>query len=65
MNRPTIVVMVLALWLVMGLGFLSEYTNARRQGKSLYDALTSYEGLLFIASVLIPLILLIHKASVG
>ena len=65
MNTPTIVVMILTLWLVMGLGFLSEYTNARRQGKSLYNAWTSYEGLLFILSVVAPLIILIHKAAMG
>ena len=62
MNTPTTVLMVLTLWLVMGLGFLSEYTNARRQGKSFFDALISYEGLLFIISILVPLIILIHKA---
>jgi hypothetical protein len=55
--------MILTLWLVMGLGFLSEYADARRQGKSLVDTLTSYEGLLFIISVAGPLIYLIHKAS--
>ena len=65
MNTPTIVVMILTLWLVMGLGFLSEYTNARRQGKSGYDAWTSYEGLLFLLSVAAPLIILIHKAVTG
>jgi hypothetical protein len=64
MNTPKIVVMVLTLWLVMGLGFLSEYTNARRQGKSWYDAWTSYEGLLFIFSIVAPLIVLIHKATI-
>lgn len=65
MNTPTIVVMVFALWLVMGLGFLSGYANVRKQGKSLYDALTSYEGLLFVASILVPLIMLVHKYSTG
>lgn len=65
MNTPTIVVMVLTLWLVMGLGFLSEYTNARRKGKAPSEAWTSYEGLLFILSVVVPLIILIHKASSG
>lgn len=65
MNTPTIIVMVFTLWLVMGLGFLSEYTNARKQDKSFYDALTSSEGLLFIASVIVPLIILIHKVVTG
>jgi len=65
MNTPTIVVMILTLWLVMGLGFLSEYTSSRSQDKSWYDAWTSYEGLLFILSIVAPLIILIHKAATG
>ena len=65
MNTPTIAVAVLTLWLVMGLGFLSEYVNARRKGKTSYEAWTSYEGLLFIVSVVVPLIVLIHKSLPG
>ena len=65
MNTPTMLVTVLTLWLVTGLGFLAEYTNARRQGKSLFEAWTSYEGLLFISSVAVPLIILIHRAVSG
>ena len=65
MNIPTIIVLLLTLWLVMGLGFLSAYINHRRQGKSQYESWTSYEGLMFILSVLIPLIILIHKAVSG
>lgn len=65
MNTPTIMVAVLTLWLVMGLGFLSEYVNARGKGKTPYEAWTSYEGLLFIVSVVVPLIVLIHKSLAG
>ncbi|MGD9334175.1 MAG: hypothetical protein PVJ50_04215 [Desulfobacterales bacterium] len=65
MNTPTIVVAVLTLWLVMGLGFLAEYVTARKKGKTAYDAWTSYEGLLFILSVVVPLIILIHKSLPG
>jgi heme/copper-type cytochrome/quinol oxidase subunit 2 len=65
MNTPTIVVAVLTLWLVMGLGFLAEYVNARRKGKTSYEVWTSYEGLLFILSVVVPLIILIHKSLPG
>ena len=64
-NTPTIIVMLLTLWLVMGLGFLSAHINHRRQGKSLYESWTSLEGLLFIASVVAPLIILINKAVSG
>ncbi len=62
MNTPTIVVAVLTLWLVMGLGFLAEYVTARNKGKTPYEAWTSYEGLLFILSVVVPFIILIHKS---
>ena len=62
MNTPTIILTVLTLWLVMGLGFLAQYTNVRREGKSTLEAWTSYEGLLFIFSVAVPLIILIHRA---
>jgi heme/copper-type cytochrome/quinol oxidase subunit 2 len=62
MNTPTIVVAILTLWLVMGLGFLAEYAAARKKGKTPYQAWTSYEGVLFILSVVVPLIILIHKS---
>ena len=65
MNTITIVVTVLTIWLVMGLSFLSAYFKDRREGKSLTDTLTSYEGLLFIASVVIPIIILIHSATIN
>jgi len=65
MNTITIVVTVLTLWLVMGLSFLSVYFEIRREGKSPMEAWTSYEGLLFIISVVISLIILIHSATVG
>ncbi len=60
MNTPTIIVTVLTLWLVMGLGFLSKYVDVRKNGKSRYEAWTSYEGLLFILSVVVPVIILIY-----
>ena len=65
MNTPTIIVTILTLWLVMGLGFLAEYANARREGKSLFEAWISYEGLLFIFSIAIPIIIMIHRAASG
>jgi heme/copper-type cytochrome/quinol oxidase subunit 2 len=62
MNTPTIVVGLLTFWLVMGLGFLSKYTNVRKTGGDPYEAWTSYEGLLFILSIAIPLVIIIHKS---
>lgn len=65
MNTTTIIVTVLTLWLVMGLSFLSVYLETRRKSKPPVDAWISYEGLLFIASVIVPLVLLIHSAASG
>jgi len=62
MNTPTIVVTLLVFWLVMGLGFLSKYVIARNKGKTRYEAWTSYEGLLFISSIAIPLIVLLYRS---
>ncbi|MBW1724423.1 MAG: hypothetical protein JRD87_05340 [Deltaproteobacteria bacterium] len=61
MNTSTIVVALLTFWLVMGLGFLSKYANVRKKGESRYGAWTSYEGLLFILSIVVPLVIIIHK----
>ena len=65
MNTPTIIVTILIFWLVMGLGFLSKYVTARNKGKTRYEAWTSYEGLLFISSVFISLIVLLYKSLSG
>lgn len=58
MNTITIIVTLLTLWLVMGLGYLAEYFKLRKQGKSLIETLVSIEGILFIASIFIPPILI-------
>jgi len=65
MNTSTIVVTLLVFWLVMGLGFLSKYVADRKKGKTLYEAWTSYEGLLFISSIAIPLLVLLYRSLMG
>jgi hypothetical protein len=49
----------------MGLGFLAEYVNIRREGKSQFEAWISYEGVLFILSIAIPIIIMIHRTASG
>ena len=61
MNGITQAVFFLALWLVMGIGFLSKATEVRRLGKSWGEALTTVEALLFFLSLLLPFVLLIHR----
>lgn len=61
MNLITQIVFVLILWLVMGLGFLSAYSEAKRKGRPGVEAWRSLEGLLFVISLLVPIIILIHR----
>jgi uncharacterized membrane protein YdjX (TVP38/TMEM64 family) len=65
MNTPTIIVSLLIFWLVMGLGFLAKYASIRNTGKTRLEAWISYEGVLFILSVVLPLLILIHKSISG
>jgi heme/copper-type cytochrome/quinol oxidase subunit 2 len=65
MNTPTIIAAVLILWLVMGLGFLAKYASTRNNGKTRLEAWFSYEGVLFILSVVVPLLILLHKSISG
>jgi len=62
MNAQTQVVFIFTLWLVMGIGFLVKATDLRRQGRTWKNALTSTEGILFLLSLLAPVILLIHHS---
>jgi uncharacterized membrane protein len=64
MNTITMIMTLLTLWLVMGLGFLSKYADMRRQGQTARQAWKTNEGLLFIASLIIPVLALIVR-SVG
>lgn len=61
MNTITLIVTILTLWLVMGLGYLAAYFKMRRQGKTLPETLRSIEGMLFIASIVLPLVYLAFR----
>jgi hypothetical protein len=65
MNAITMVVTVLTLWLVMGLGFLSKYIECKRNGKTPLEAWRTNEGLLFAASVVIPIALALYRTVSG
>ena len=64
MNTISIIVAVLVLWLVMGLGFATAYADARRNGKTNWEAWKSHEGMLFMASVAVPLIIGLYRLIV-
>lgn len=61
MNGITQAVFFLALWLIMGIGFLSKATESRRRGNSWSEAIFSVEALLFFLSMLIPFALMVHR----
>ncbi|MCP3952168.1 MAG: hypothetical protein GY697_08140 [Desulfobacterales bacterium] len=65
MNTITLVVTVLTLWLVMGLGFLSKYVECKRNDKTPYETWTTHEGLLFAASVIIPVLIALYRVVAG
>lgn len=65
MNTITLVVTVLTLWLVMGLGFLSKYFECKRSGKTPFEAWRTNEGLLFAASVIVPVLIAIYRTVSG
>jgi len=55
MNTITWIVAIFTLWLVMGLGFASAWSDYKRRNRPLREALGSAEGILLIASIVIPL----------
>jgi ABC-type spermidine/putrescine transport system permease subunit II len=57
MNTITWIVAIFTLWLVMGLGFAAAWAEFRRRNRPFREALTSIEGLLFIASLILPLVM--------
>ncbi|MBT3312275.1 MAG: hypothetical protein HN737_11070 [Desulfobacterales bacterium] len=59
MNLVSIVLTIMIIQLVMGLGFLSHYSEERRIGKSTAEAWSSYPGVFFILSILLPLLYLL------
>jgi hypothetical protein len=63
MNTITRIVFVLTLWLIMGLGFLAKAMEVRRKGLPFRDALSSPEGILFLLSVLVPMLIVIHNGA--
>ena len=66
MNTITLVMTVLTLWLVMGLGFLSKYAACKKKGQTTYQAWTTVEGLLFVASIILaPILAAVYRGMGG
>ncbi len=62
MNIMTILATIFTLWLVMGLAFLTSYTDDRREGISFAESLKSLPGILFVCSVVGSLVFLAARA---
>ncbi len=61
MNTVSQTVSILVLWLITGLAFSSVYLKERRKGHSVLTAFKTVEGIVFLASVIVPLIYLMFK----
>ena len=58
MNTQTLILTVLVFWLIMGLAFLSAYSEVKRTGGTLVDAMRNNETFFFIISIVIGLVVI-------
>ena len=63
MNTITTLFAIFTLWLVMGLGFLSDFSQNRRRGASTAESLKSVPGILFYLTVCFSILYLIFKLT--
>ena len=63
MNTQTLILTVLILWLITGLAFLSAYSEVKRTGGTLVDAMRNNEAFFFILSVVVGLVVVAFKLS--
>ena len=63
MNTQTLILTVLILWLIMGLAFLSAYSEVKRTGGTLVDTMRNNETFFFIISVVVGLVVVGFKIS--
>ena len=61
MNIQTLILTVLIFWLIMGLAFLSAYSEVKRTGGTLKDAMRNNETFWFIISIVVGLFVIAVK----
>ena len=61
MNTQTLILTVLIFWLIMGLAFLSAYSEVKRTGGTLKDAMRNNETFWFIISIVVGLFVIAVK----
>jgi hypothetical protein len=63
MNTQTLILTVLILWLIMGLAFLSAYSEVKRTGGTLKDAMRNNETFWFIISIVVGVAVVTFKMA--
>lgn len=63
MNTQTLILTILILWLITGLAFLSAYSEVKRTGGTLVDAMRNNETFFFILSIIVGLVVVAFKLS--
>jgi hypothetical protein len=63
MNTQTLILTVLILWLIMGLAFLSAYSEVKRTGGTLKDAMRNNETFWFILSIVVGVAVVTFKMA--
>lgn len=63
MNTQTLILTVLVFWLIMGLAFLSAYSEVKRTGGTLVDAMRNNETFFFIVSIVVGLVVVAFKLA--
>lgn len=63
MNIQTLILTVLVFWLIMGVAFLSAYSEVKRTGGTLVDAMRNNETFFFIISVVVGLAVIAFKLA--
>jgi heme/copper-type cytochrome/quinol oxidase subunit 2 len=63
MNTQTLILTVLIFWLIMGLAFLSAYSEVKRTGGNLKDAMRNNETFWLIISIVIGVVVVAFKLA--
>ena len=61
MNTVSQIVSILVLWLITGLAFSSVFIKAHQEGHSVLAAFKTMEGIVFLVSIIVPLLYLVYK----
>jgi hypothetical protein len=63
MNTQTLILTVLIFWLITGLAFLSSYSEVKRTGGTLVDAMRNNETFFFILSLVVGAVVVAFKLA--